>query len=165
MQDPEAYLRGNHLQLKETQELLSNYFHLIQWKKEGQEVVMDLGCGPGSTTWNVLKAMLPTNCETILAVDIQERMVEFGRENYASINFVKSDIGSAEFVTRFKNSVDHVFYLFFAFIVLEIKGNYLHTYIKTKNLIDVFYLTKIWLIYHSNANCQKTIEVFHNNQV
>lgn len=111
MQDPEAYIRGNILQVQGAQKCLSEYIHLIKWKESGEDI-MDVGCGPGYTTWNILKKFLPENCGTIHAVDKQERMLEYGKNIYPKVNFIHLDFGSCEFPAQFNNSIDHIFSFF-----------------------------------------------------
>lgn len=79
MENPVVYLEFNKSTPKyiEITSFLKDYEHLLEWKPE--EVVLDLGCGPGDVTACVLQQWLPADLRYLLGVDISDKMVEFAQ--------------------------------------------------------------------------------------
>lgn len=83
MNNPELYGQVNLMQKLDSLQFLQNYLCSIKWKRDGNELVMDVGCGTGNVTIEVLKNMLPASVGKIVAVDINEDMIRKARSDYS----------------------------------------------------------------------------------
>lgn len=73
---------------------------------------MDVGCGPGDVTCQILKPMLPDSYQKMIAVDVSENMIRDASEKYVDpkLEFQVMDIGG-EIPREFVGGFDHVFSL------------------------------------------------------
>ncbi|CAH4029304.1 unnamed protein product [Pieris brassicae] len=64
---------------------------MINWKKDS--TILDIGCADGSMTSKLFKELIP-NCKTMTGCDINEDMIRFANEHYASerVNFTTLNI-------------------------------------------------------------------------
>lgn len=94
MFNPKKYSKGNRLQREQTESVLKRYESLYKWKCDGSESLIDIGCGTGDTTANLIAKYMPENCRKIVGIDISESMINFAREHYQTdrINFHQMNI-------------------------------------------------------------------------
>ncbi|MCL4123064.1 UNVERIFIED_CONTAM: hypothetical protein GTU68_067026 [Idotea baltica] len=66
----------------------------MSWRG-GAERVLDVGCGSGDVTRNVLLSLLPGNIERIVGVDLSHEMVSFASKHFQHnlIDYQQMDIG------------------------------------------------------------------------
>ncbi|XP_045487272.1 juvenile hormone acid O-methyltransferase [Pieris rapae] len=74
-----------------TMKYLEKYKNIMNWKKDS--MILDIGCGDGSLTSKMFKEIIPT-CKTMTGCDINEDMIRFANEHYASerLNFTTLNI-------------------------------------------------------------------------
>lgn len=119
MFDPESFATTSQCCGLATASALQNYGHLIRWRTASQDTAMDVGCGPGNLTVDVMYPVLGDKCSTIYAVDISEDMVDYCKEKYSSMEkftFLKMDVESPADIQSFIDTrapVDHVMASFF----------------------------------------------------
>ncbi|XP_045495340.1 juvenile hormone acid O-methyltransferase-like [Colias croceus] len=91
MNNVELYEKHNSLQRHDAIQFLEEYSKNLHWK-EGATVI-DIGSGDGKVTATILKKYLPPRTR-IIGTDINERMVSFANQNYASddVEFIVLDI-------------------------------------------------------------------------
>lgn len=109
MLDPELYQRENNIQRRDVRDLLKEFMHLVRWRPEGEDVVMDVGCGSGDVTWDLLRPLLPAGYAKIVGVDISEKMVRYARKHYPEAEFVQMDLGAPNVPDNHQETVDHIF--------------------------------------------------------
>uniref|UniRef100_A0A336MDP8 CSON015553 protein n=1 Tax=Culicoides sonorensis TaxID=179676 RepID=A0A336MDP8_CULSO len=110
MEEPELFTKINASNTAETKKVLDKYQNSIKWN--GKDWLLDIGCGPGDVTMNVIKKRMPETCEKLVAVDISEKMIEYCKEKYKderNVEFCLMDIGAdmkdyPDFLEKF----DHV---------------------------------------------------------
>ncbi|GBM45412.1 Juvenile hormone acid O-methyltransferase [Araneus ventricosus] len=78
MLDPELY-SGKPLPLDSVKYFISEKLHQLGWgQTKEKEVVLDVGCGPGGTTLQLILPLFP-QAKKILAIDMLPNMIEFAR--------------------------------------------------------------------------------------
>lgn len=105
------YSKYNGLQKNDATFVLKNYFHLVQWKKDGDDAILDIGCGAGDVTNDLLLPFLPKNFGKLIGADLSEDMVEFARTRYktSKISFEQMNIEAEDIPVDFEEAFDHVF--------------------------------------------------------
>lgn len=113
MIDADLYAKTNKMQREETEKLLKEYKNLFSWKNDGSEIFVDIGCGTGDVTMDLLRPVLPENIGQLIGTDIASKSIEFCKRKYGSsekLDFMIADITSvddckkipkADFVTSF----------------------------------------------------------------
>lgn len=111
MNDAKLYVKSNILQKRDASFVLENYFRLIQFKKDGGDTVLDVGCGSGDVTVEILKPYLPENFGKLVGSDFDEKMVEYANNNYKTkkTKFLTLDIASKEPPVDLEENFDHIF--------------------------------------------------------
>ncbi|XP_045447375.1 juvenile hormone acid O-methyltransferase-like [Melitaea cinxia] len=109
MNNAELYQRSNILQKRDALECLEEYGKRIKWKN-GRIKILDIGCGDGSVTVDILKKFIPNNCEKLIGCDISENMIQFANEHHASdhTSFMVLDI-EEDMPSELRESFDNVF--------------------------------------------------------
>ncbi|XP_077301722.1 juvenile hormone acid O-methyltransferase-like [Arctopsyche grandis] len=88
------YHKANSLQRRDATDVLDKYLHLVQWRKDGKDVVLDVRCGEGDVTINILLKRLPIDFHSLTGGDLSVEMVDYAKSFYATdkIDFVLMDI-------------------------------------------------------------------------
>lgn len=82
MNNPELYALTNELPQKEGREFLAEYINLVQWKQDGGCRIMDIGCGPGNNTTQILLPMVPDSLQELVATDLSPEMIQYARTHH-----------------------------------------------------------------------------------
>lgn len=108
MHEADLYRKSNVMQKRDAMDCLKEYSRRIQWKGF-EDRILDIGCGDGSVTVNLLRSHIPGEFE-LIGCDISEEMVRFANENYkdGNTNFIVQDI-QAHLNEDLINNFDHVF--------------------------------------------------------
>lgn len=77
---PELYLKSNSVTRDDAIGALQKFRSKIKWRNG--DSMIDLGCGDGNLTVNILQKFMPSNFKKILGCDIGEEMVEFANKNH-----------------------------------------------------------------------------------
>ncbi|XP_053630408.2 juvenile hormone acid O-methyltransferase [Cherax quadricarinatus] len=95
MEDAQLYVSANGLQRRDALLVLSEYLPQMEWKEDG-ETVLDVGCGSGDVTRNLLVPLLP-QVKQVVGVDLSQEMVTYASKTFHhdSINFHQLDIERA----------------------------------------------------------------------
>lgn len=90
MDNPQLYTQHNNLQRETAGILLEEVLQNLTWNNE-KERILDIGCGSGDVTVDVLRKKLPSGkIELILGTDLTAPMVKYARDNH-SVEGVKFD--------------------------------------------------------------------------
>lgn len=109
MDNAELYQKSNTLQKRDALDALEEYAAKIKWKTNGEKIV-DIGCGDGSVTTEILKNYMPIHYKKLVGCDISEKMVHFANENYGNerTSFIVLDI-EKYLPEHLRVQFDHVF--------------------------------------------------------
>ncbi|XP_031351729.1 juvenile hormone acid O-methyltransferase-like [Photinus pyralis] len=110
MENPELYI--NHIlshQMKYYRHLLDTYFpHILHSTNHGKSV-LDIGCGPGKTTHDLILPYLEQEVKEVIGIDISKTMLDYAKKTYEDdrLSFEKVDVLDVpdKFVGRF----DYIF--------------------------------------------------------
>jgi len=92
MNDAKLYASCHELQARDATKVLSEYINSMSWKTGDR--VLDLGCGPGSVTTQVLMPRLPADFGLLVGADLSADMIQYAREKYmhSKLRFTEFDI-------------------------------------------------------------------------
>lgn len=112
MHKASLYKRSNGLQRRDAKQTIEEFSHIIQWRSDGSDSLLDIGCGSGDVTIDFLLPILPDKFQRLVGVDLSDQMVEFAREQYPHprILFEKFDLGIDLEKQQFRNvdPFDHI---------------------------------------------------------
>lgn len=115
MDNPDSYAKTKDLRDDDHAQLLDEFFPIFNWRKDGKDSVMDIGCAGGNVTTETILPRLPSTFSHLMGVDINEKMVEYAKKNYQipKVSFAKLDIGGdiREFLKSNK-PFDHIISFF-----------------------------------------------------
>jgi len=77
---------------KEVTKALSEYINSMSWKTG--DLVLDVGCGPGSVTMQVLMPCLPADFGLLIGADLSADMIQYASNNYthSKLKFTQFDL-------------------------------------------------------------------------
>lgn len=83
----------------------------MRWGDEDGLVVLDVGCGEGRNTADILLPKLPPTVSKVIGCDVSEKMIQFAKERYAStkVDFCQLDIGDPSACQRLSSKFDRIF--------------------------------------------------------
>ena len=93
MNDPKLFETSTHeLTGTAVAKVLSEYINSMSWKTGDR--VLDLGCGPGSVTTQVLMPLLPEDFGLLVGADISPNMIQHASETYthSKLKFTQFDL-------------------------------------------------------------------------
>ncbi|XP_069675150.1 juvenile hormone acid O-methyltransferase-like [Periplaneta americana] len=94
MDKAELYSAAHDLQKRDAGLLLSEYLRSMTWGPG--ERVLDLGCGPGFVTTQLLLPRLPLDLDLLVGADVSAAMVKHASDRYChpKLKFVQLDLGT-----------------------------------------------------------------------
>ncbi|CAI6367443.1 unnamed protein product [Macrosiphum euphorbiae] len=92
MHCPERYVKNNGIQQREAKDALTAYIEKMVWTSN--EMVLDIGCGPGDVTSDILYPFLKNKIKQLIGVDKSVEMVEYAKNSFgrSDMNFKALDI-------------------------------------------------------------------------
>ncbi|KAH1022079.1 hypothetical protein HUJ04_011533 [Dendroctonus ponderosae] len=111
MNEPKLYSKHNSLQTTDNIHVIENFLGLIDWTKGDNQTAIDLGCGEGYTTANILLPKLPPSLTRLVGCDISEKMIRFAKKarRNSRLDFRQLDLMDGETCRRISGQFDHVF--------------------------------------------------------
>ncbi|XP_025421230.1 juvenile hormone acid O-methyltransferase isoform X2 [Sipha flava] len=109
---PEKYIRGNGLQRRDAEDISNRFIEKMIWKPN--EIVLDVGCGPGDVSSNILYPLLKNKIKRMVGVDRSIQMVEHAKKTYGypKLEFKVLDIENVNECISYTNSFDKIFSFF-----------------------------------------------------
>ncbi|XP_063708340.1 juvenile hormone acid O-methyltransferase [Culicoides brevitarsis] len=80
MDKAKLYQRSNNLQREDTKLVLDEYSSLLKFN--GSDTIMDVGCGSGDVTIDLLLPRIPPSFTKLVGTDISEPMVRYAKDTY-----------------------------------------------------------------------------------
>ncbi|KAJ1519495.1 hypothetical protein ONE63_004780 [Megalurothrips usitatus] len=96
MDNASLYACANCLQKRDASRALEEFLPRMTWGSD--EMVLDVGCGPGDVTAEVLLPKLPSDVSHVVGLDLSASMVRHAADRYRShkkLTFAQSDISAA----------------------------------------------------------------------
>jgi len=83
---------GHPISSKDVINVLSEYINKMSWKTGDR--VLEVGCGPGRMTKEVLMPRLPEDFGLLVAADLSAEMIQYANDNYShsKLRFTQFDI-------------------------------------------------------------------------
>ncbi|XP_073992180.1 juvenile hormone acid O-methyltransferase-like isoform X2 [Rhodnius prolixus] len=100
-EDADLYSQYSLDHQNEAKRMLHKYGHHLTWDKLG-ETVLDIGCGSGDVTNNIIKPFLSPTFKALVGVDISEKMVQYARKKWPldpRVHFHTLDISKPSKIT------------------------------------------------------------------
>jgi len=92
MNNPKLYDSCHGLPTRDVTKVLSEYINSMSWKTGDR--VLDLGCGPGSVTTQVLMPRLPEDFGLLVGADLSANMIQYASKTYvhSKLKFTQFDL-------------------------------------------------------------------------
>ncbi|XP_025407411.1 juvenile hormone acid O-methyltransferase-like [Sipha flava] len=103
------YISNNYYQQKEANDVIRKFVEKMTWKTD--EVVLDLGCGPGDVSSNILYPLIKNKIKQLVCVDKLHKFIEYAKISYENshINFKILDIENANECSLYAHTFDKIF--------------------------------------------------------
>lgn len=97
---------------------LKNYCDLLKWKNY-KENCIDVGCGEGTLTRQVLYPYIQNHIHKLEAIDNLDGMIQFAREHnsHEKIEYHTMDILNDRMIKNMLNQFDHLFSFFVSHLI------------------------------------------------
>lgn len=111
---PEFYTKSLKVRSKLVEKCLRTLAHLIKWKVEGKDSVLDIGCGCGDITLECFYPLLPKNYDRLVCADLSPSMLKSAKETFEGIKnveFIQLNIEEPliDSIRRELGTFDHIF--------------------------------------------------------
>ena len=92
MNDAKLYSSCHELQTRDATSVLSQYINSMSWNTGDR--VLDLGCGPGGVTSQVLMPRLPADFGLLVGADLSADMIQHASKTYthSKLRFAQFDL-------------------------------------------------------------------------
>jgi juvenile hormone acid methyltransferase len=92
MNKPQLFASVNELPRRDVTRVLSKYINKMSWKTGDQ--VLDVGCGPGNVTTEVLMPRLPSDFGLLVGADLSADMIQYASKTYThpKLRFTQFDL-------------------------------------------------------------------------
>lgn len=101
---------------------LDKYSRLLKWQSY-KENILDVGCGDGSVTTEVLYPYLEGHVERLEAIDLSEEMIRYAKTNnkLENVSYRTVDVNNDEDVRSLSMKFDHIFSFYCIHWILDQK--------------------------------------------
>lgn len=115
--DAVLYSKSNSFQRRATTKVLDEFSQFLNWRLDSLDTALDVGCGSGDVTVELILPILPSQFRRLVACDLSEEMIEYARQNnpHPKVVFEKLDIRCRARVDEFSinfGPFDHIFSFF-----------------------------------------------------
>lgn len=155
MHEPEVFAKNNKGTQVGTTAALEKLGHLIRWKADQSDTILDVGCGPANVLMDIILPQFKGKYSQVFATDLSEKMIEFASNKYSGkderVKFLTMDIMNVDNFLENYGQVDHVVSSFVVhwlpdqdtglkniFRVLKPGGDFFTVHAKNAAIFDVF---------------------------
>lgn len=89
MHQPEIYEKMDQPAREGIALALNKYGHLIRWREDNQDTVMDVGCGPGKVLIDVIRPLIEGKYSMLYGTDLSKKMIECCKNRYSEVKNLK----------------------------------------------------------------------------
>lgn len=108
--NPQNYAASSVIQKNVAKNVLTEFGLKLKWK--GQDTLLDIGCGPGNVTVDLVIPIMPKTYKRVVGVDVGDASIEYARETYCrdykNLEFYVADITKLQELDPFEGKFDHV---------------------------------------------------------
>jgi juvenile hormone acid methyltransferase len=92
MNKPQLFALSNEITRRHVTRVLSKYINKMSWKTGDK--VLDVGCGPGNVTTELLIPRLPADFGLLLGADLSADMIQYASKTYThpKLRFTQFDL-------------------------------------------------------------------------
>ncbi|XP_037927121.1 juvenile hormone acid O-methyltransferase-like isoform X2 [Hermetia illucens] len=112
---PSEYSVYSSVQRYDAKKVLDEYAEKIKWRNDGNDTVLDIGCGTGDVTVEHILSHIPVKFRKLVGVDISQEMIGYAKRTHErkNISFEVLDIEGDEddiqrFLVKHPERFDHV---------------------------------------------------------
>lgn len=111
MNNANLYSSSNSLQKTDAKYVIDNYFENIKWLSNGGDISLDIGCGDGEITSELLLNNMPNTHGMIIGTDISCEMIKHATiaHQNTKLQFRQLDISTKMLPKQFSGKFDHIF--------------------------------------------------------
>lgn len=99
--DANLYAKSNAYQRKAVKDVLDEFSPLLNWRKDGRESVLDVGCGSGDVTVELIVPILPAQFDCLIACDLSHKMIQYAQQHHPHPKVVFEQLDIREDVDDF----------------------------------------------------------------
>ena len=70
MNDAKLYIKSNSLQRNDAKNVMEEFGHLFDWKDDGSESLVDIGCGSGDVMMEFIFPIMPKKFGKLVGLDV-----------------------------------------------------------------------------------------------
>ncbi|XP_055386736.1 juvenile hormone acid O-methyltransferase [Condylostylus longicornis] len=104
MQAASLYCRSNYVQRRDAKEVVKEYSKILQWRYDGEDTLMDIGCGSGDVLIDYILPIMPKKFKKLTGIDISENMIKYAKNYYKNIKNVEFNVLDIE------NDLNEIYY-------------------------------------------------------
>jgi len=92
--DAVLYAKSNTYQRNAVKNVLDEFAPFLNWRKDGSDTVLAVGCGSGDVTAELILPILPSEFDCLIGCDLSDKMVQHAQQHYSrsKVAFEKLDI-------------------------------------------------------------------------
>lgn len=97
MNKAKLYSCSNGVQRRDAKEVIEEFGHLIQWREDNRDSLLDIGCGSGDVIVDFIYPLMPIKFDRLIGADLSNEMVRFARgqhKKYHKLSFIQMNIES-----------------------------------------------------------------------
>ncbi|XP_061394065.1 juvenile hormone acid O-methyltransferase-like [Musca vetustissima] len=82
MNKPALYHKSHSSVKEDAGQLLTKFAEKLQWRSDGGDHLLEIGCGPGDVSMGYLYPLMPENYGKLIFSDVSTKMLDFFEKNY-----------------------------------------------------------------------------------
>ncbi|KAF5299211.1 hypothetical protein FQA39_LY02384 [Lamprigera yunnana] len=163
---PSLFVKNGVQARRDAKDMLKKHLQLLKIKEHGN--VIDVGCGPGNVTYDVLYPLLPKSINKLVGIDVSPKMIKFAKESYenSTVKFVELDILGDKMPEDFVGHFDHLVSTYCLHLVNDQRKalKNMHIMLKPEGNILLNFMSKTFIfdIYNRMAEKERWKPYFKN---
>ncbi|XP_054707613.1 juvenile hormone acid O-methyltransferase-like [Uloborus diversus] len=109
LSDASLYSKHRSMQICDTETFIDSLLPKMRWGRCEQEIVMDVGCGPGNSINHLFLPKLP-KANKVVAIDVLPDMIEFAKKNNAhpKIEYFQANVEDRSTLLQWENGITKI---------------------------------------------------------